>query len=513
MKKLKIIEANAHNSTEGVHPTTKKAAQKLTNFRAYLHKSSVAGCFAGLLDMTSDGVMTDAGLYPSSRAKKSRNLRQAGLGNKPRLRTTTGSSLLVHNHSSQAPRGSSPDQFEGLQPVQRRQRPSTALETPSAPLLAQAPDAPLTSRAGAAAGRFAGAGARVLTSPSCRNGTKNGVMGTGIGDGAAGRLDGDPSLDVRRTQWVDGDIKGGGTEGGWVFEGGVHGQQQQQHVRGTAAVIAEAEANDEVEAEAGVEQESKRGDGDRGGGAGGSGRNGGGCRRRSSTSSAGSAQPSAPRLAWGHAMREVTTTVSRVTQMKTAATRAMANGIEERRRRAVIVRAELIEGEKLRAQELLAKNDNRKRQAIEAAALLASQRGLLGAITLVLATKRLWAEGMKLARKREQELELRQAAKIVQRAFKAHTSRRMLKVLLSIRRMHLQFHIGINIRRKKLAVNKIVWFLTTGNGGAKARPRKVIRAFMYQVRRCQRAAKEWLACRAASIEAVCLLWDRIESEV
>ncbi|CAM9784215.1 unnamed protein product [Scytosiphon promiscuus] len=212
-------------------------------------------------------------------------------------------------------------------------------------------------------------------------------------------------------------------------------------------------------------------------------------------------------------MREVTTTVSKVTQMKTAATRAMAISVEERRRRAVVVRAGLIQEEKLRAQELLAKNENRKQQAVQAAALLASQRGLLGTITLVLATKRLWAEGMKLSRRREQEFELGKAAKTVQRAFKAHTNRRMFKVLLSIRRMHLQFHIGINIRRKKLAVKKIVWFLTTGNGGAKARPRKVIRAFMYQVRRCQRAAKEWLACRAASIEAVCRLWDRIESEI
>lgn len=32
----------------------------------------------------------------------------------------------------------------------------------------------------------------------------------------------------------------------------------------------------------------------------------------------------------------------------------------------------------------------------------------------------------------------------------AHTNRRMFKVLLSIRRVHLQFHVGINIRRKKL---------------------------------------------------------------
>lgn len=37
-------------------------------------------------------------------------------------------------------------------------------------------------------------------------------------------------------------------------------------------------------------------------------------------------------------------------------------------------------------QELLSKNENRKQVAVEAAALAASQRGLLGAITLVVST-------------------------------------------------------------------------------------------------------------------------------
>lgn len=60
------------------------------------------------------------------------------------------------------------------------------------------------------------------------------------------------------------------------------------------------------------------------------------------------------------------------------------------------------------------------------------------------------------------------------------------------------------LRLSSQAVKKMGWFLTTGNGGAKARPRKVIRAFMYQVRRCQRAAREWLACRAARF-ADCLV--------
>ncbi|CAM9976535.1 unnamed protein product, partial [Ectocarpus sp. 12 AP-2014] len=181
--------------------------------------------------------------------------------------------------------------------------------------------------------------------------------------------------------------------------------------------------------------------------------------------------------------------------------------------RAASVRAGLIEGELLRAQAALAKNENRKRRATEAAALAASQRGLLEAIALVVATKRLWAGSLKLSQDREHVAHLGIAATVVQRAYKAYTNRRMFKVLLAIRRVHLRLYIGMNIRRKQMAVTKMQWFLATGSGGAKARPRKVIRAFMYQVRRCQRAAREWLACRAATIEAVCRLWDRVESEI
>ncbi|CAN0027127.1 unnamed protein product [Ectocarpus fasciculatus] len=201
--------------------------------------------------------------------------------------------------------------------------------------------------------------------------------------------------------------------------------------------------------------------------------------------------------------------------MKTAADRAVANSnsSHERRARAVSVRAGLIEGELLRAQAALVKNENRKRRATEAAALVASQRGLLEAIILVVATKRLWAGSLKLLQDREHLAQLGIAATVVQRAYKAYTNRRMFKVLLAIRRVHLRLYIGMNIRRKQMAATKMQWFLATGSGGAKARPRKVIRAFMYQVRRCQRAAREWLACRAATIEAVCRLWDRIESEI
>lgn len=331
---------------------------------------------------TDPGVMTDAGLYPSSRMKKSRNLRAAGLGNKSRSRATAGSSVLVQNHNNQARRASSRDQFEGLDQQQqqqgrvhntredgggdgdndivrgerdqarndfqgvqssrpavargaarqrgaRRQRPSTALEAPSPALLAQAPDAPLTSRVGAAAGRFAGAGARILTYPSCHNEDKNGAIGSGGSGGGGAHLslsaaaaaaaavergtDRVSAVEIRRTQWVDRDIKGGRKEGGWVSEAGVTGQQQQpQQVRGKAAGMAKPDTNDEAEAEAGAEEEGSRGDVDRGGGASGGDRDGDGCRRRSSTSSVGSTRRSAPRLAWGNAMREVTTTVSKV---------------------------------------------------------------------------------------------------------------------------------------------------------------------------------------------------------
>ncbi|CAM9905631.1 unnamed protein product, partial [Chrysoparadoxa australica] len=46
--------------------TSKRAAQKLTNFRSYLPKSSVAACFGELALMVEDGLLTESGLYPSS---------------------------------------------------------------------------------------------------------------------------------------------------------------------------------------------------------------------------------------------------------------------------------------------------------------------------------------------------------------------------------------------------------------------------------------------------------------
>eukprot|EP00903_Cladosiphon_okamuranus_P013547 g12619.t1 len=467
--------------------------------------------------------MTEAGLYPSSRYKQSRSMRQAGLGGRgPRSRPPTG----LHNYNnsnsnSLAPGHSFPSQpdyehrHNHQQRSRGRRRPSTALETSTSPLLAHAPDVPLTSRD--AEGCLAGAeGARALAFSS-RNkyggdgSGGDGSGGGGFGGGRGGRLlsataaAASPTvaiagntnsrvstLEVQRTQWVEGDhsrVRGGG----WVEEGAVGYQ-----VEGNG----EPETNVEVRHEEGIPRDG--GSGDRGNSS---------ARRRSSVSTASSEPPSAPRLAWGKAMREVTSSVNKVTQLKVAAHRAVTHTADERRQRALKARAELIEEEQLRAQELLSKNANRKQMAVEAASLVASQRGLLEAITLVLATKRLWAEGRKLSQQRDQELELGKSARILQRAFKAHTSRKMLKVLLAIRKVQLKLTIGVNIRRKRLAINKMVWFLTTGNGGAKARPRKVIRAFMYQVRRCQRAAREWLACRAASIEAVCRLWDRIESEI
>ncbi|CAN0124656.1 unnamed protein product, partial [Ascophyllum nodosum] len=77
----------------------------------------------------------------------------------------------------------------------------------------------------------------------------------------------------------------------------------------------------------------------------------------------------------------------------------------------------------------------------------------------------------------------------------------------------MRFHLDICIRRKHKAAEKMLWFLATGSGGAAARPRKVIRNFMNKIRRCQRAAKDWLLCRASSIEVICRLWIRIEAEI
>eukprot|EP00752_Nemacystus_decipiens_P009147 g8170.t1 len=520
MKSIKALEASMTGPDE-VQPATKKAAQKLTNFRAYLHKSSVAGCFVDLLEMTSEGVMTEAGLYPSSRYKKSRSMRQAGLGSRSsrsRSRPLTG-----RHASSQTQRRTSSNQADDQQQQQQQQqqrgrgrrRPSTALEPPTPPLLTHTPSAPLTSRDVGSRPAGAGGGRALALSPrkNSGDGLDDGDYGGGRGGrmipsaaaataasttaptiaGGGSRSNRVTTLEVQRTQWVEGDHGGRGKGGGWLEDG-----------------AAEQRAADQPETHEclGVEHEHE-GWGPRGGGSGGHGS----ARRRSSVSTASNVPPSAPRLAWGNAMREISRSMTKVTHLKVAAQRAITLSADERRRRVAKARAELIEEENLRAQELLFKNANRKQMAVEAAALVASQRGLLEAITLLLATKRLWAEGQKIARQREREVELGKSARVLQRAYKAHTNRRMLTILLAIRKVKLKLCVGINIRRKRLAVRKMTWFLTTGNGGAKARPRKVIRAFMYQVRRCQRVVREWLACRAASIEAVCRLWDRIESEI
>ncbi|CAM9894991.1 unnamed protein product, partial [Ectocarpus sp. 4 AP-2014] len=177
----------------------------------YLHKSSVAGCFVDLLEMTNEGVMTEAGLYPSSRYKQSRNMRQSGLGSSSRSRPPTGLNGPNKNDKSQAPlQGPSNNQVEDQSKYQRQQRgphgrrPSTALETPSAPLAAQPTrDAPLSARVGFSAGNsFAdAAGARILSasSPSCQNNNKS-------EDIAGSRA---TVLDIRRTQWMEGDSKQG----------------------------------------------------------------------------------------------------------------------------------------------------------------------------------------------------------------------------------------------------------------------------------------------------------------
>ncbi|CBN76962.1 hypothetical protein Esi_0024_0114 [Ectocarpus siliculosus] len=446
------MEAGACSNPEDVQPATKKAAQKLTNFRGYLHKSSVAGCFVDLLQMTDEGVMTEAGLYPSSRYKQSRNMRQSGLGTSSRSRPPTGLNGPNKNDKSQAPlQGPSNNQAEDQRKNQRQprghhgRRPSTALETHSAPLAAQLTrDAPLSARVGLSAGNsFAeAAGSRILSasSPSCHNNNKS-------EDIAGSRA---TILDIRRTQWVEGGSKQG--VGGWL-EADTAGQSQQHQGQLVGAVSATGpETNDDAEE---GEKEGRNGGGhDENGGD----HPGGRCNTSSttSTSTADSPKPFSRRVAWGKAMRELSSSVTKVAHMKTAADRAMINSSHDRRARAASVRAGLIEGELLRAQAALAKNENRKRRATEAAALAASQRGLLEAISLVVATKRLWAGSLKLSQDREHLVHLGIAATVVQRAYKAYTNRRMFKVLLAIRRVHLRLYIGMNIRRKQMVRSAVV---------------------------------------------------------
>lgn len=258
------------------------------------------------------GVMTEAGLYPSSRYKKSRSMRQAGLGGSGSCSRPPagGHSRDLHDNSNtRSLSHSSPNHFDDHQQQQQQQRgrgrrrPSTALEIPTPPLLAHAPDAPLTSRD--PGGRLAGAGGGRALAFCTRN--NNGDGGGGHGGGRGGRLlsaaaaaasstaamaEGNNSsrvttLEVQRTQWVEGDA-GQARGGGWL-DGGASERR----------VEDEPETHEEVERE----EEAPRG---RGG-------SDSAARRRSSVSTASSvAPPSVPRLAWGKAMREVTSSVNKV---------------------------------------------------------------------------------------------------------------------------------------------------------------------------------------------------------
>lgn len=261
--------------------------------------------------------MTEAGLYPSSRYKQSRNMRQSGLGTSSHSRPLTGLHGLNKHDKSQTPLlGPSNNQAEDQDTNQQQQRghhgrrPSTALETPTAPLAAQPTrDAPLSARVGLSAGNsFAGTGARILTasSPSCHNNNKS-------GDIAGSRA---TTLDIQRTQWVEGDSKQG--VGGWLEEGagGQPQQQQGQQQQRQGAVSATGpETNDDVEE---GEKEGRNGGGDDESG----GDHAGGRCNTSSTTSTSTAdspkpfsdspKPFSRKAAWGKAMRELSSTVTKV---------------------------------------------------------------------------------------------------------------------------------------------------------------------------------------------------------
>ena len=101
------------------------------------------------------------------------------------------------------------------------------------------------------------------------------------------------TLEVQRTQWVEGD-HGNVEGGGWIEEGVTEPRAADQ-----------PETNENLEVEHGHEEGLTR----RGGGGGGGQKS---ARRRSSVSAASSVPPSAPRLAWGNAMRELTSSVNKV---------------------------------------------------------------------------------------------------------------------------------------------------------------------------------------------------------
>eukprot|EP00904_Undaria_pinnatifida_P007390 jgi/Undpi1/3781/HiC_scaffold_16.g07150.m1 len=269
LKRLKNPETNEAAAFDEDSPiAAKKAAQKLTNFRAYLHKSSVAGCFVDLLEIANDG------------------------------------------------------------------------------------GGELGGGGGGGGGGESGGGG------GGRGGGGDGELAVAMGKDVT-------TLEVHRTQWVEveggGDGGGGGGGGGRDGGGGEAGRIQSP--RELSVVGRETYEGASLSARHRSRGNARKGDP--------------GAVRPSTTTAL---KPRAT-IAWGEVAVGPSTSVSTVARIST----------NERVARALRSRALIIEKEQRRAEENLTKNSDRKRAALEAAALVACQQGLLEVAMMVAKTRSLVA--------------------------------------------------------------------------------------------------------------------------
>ncbi|CAM9673056.1 unnamed protein product, partial [Choristocarpus tenellus] len=202
--KDKGVRITLNSSTEA-HTTSKKAAQKLTNFRAYLHKSSVAACFADIIEITDEGLITESGLYPSNLYKKhpgghrsSRGL--SGMRIAPGLKRGSGGLSrevgvrgVGGGNEGKAVLEGAPVTLRGGSrgsPQRPRKRPTTASDIKS-PSIATFPSSPLTARATLPSGDRKCGGAVVAVTR----------LSVGLGETVTSVNDSPSVMGVQRTQW------------------------------------------------------------------------------------------------------------------------------------------------------------------------------------------------------------------------------------------------------------------------------------------------------------------------
>lgn len=113
------------------------------------------------------------------------------------------------------------------------------------------------------------------------------------------------------------------------------------------------------------------------------------------------------------------------------------------------------------------------------------------------------------------EIHMRVAATRITRSFKHWYQRRMKQLYTfsfkkSIRNNQLRLGLSIRVIYKRIAVRRIKSFLVSCQ--ANPRFRTAIQTFIIRVRKIQRILRTYLACRAARLHVLSLLWEKWEKK-